>query len=231
MSANNKTKSNGDEEKIDIRLVNTWDEVKKYPVKKMIDYIGPTGIWLLSYYFASIFMMIVLNIARLGWTAEAIFAAPSYFAQIFINYGLNSGKIEAEPLDQENDFYYAKADYSNFLTSAAWLFAPMIIYILGIFINILPGSGYPQPIGDYDYLVNFQYFHDFVPFLNDTKTGGFYFLVAWLPMILSVIVGAFVSKRLFRSKRQINVNVLKIMLFNLIAAFIVGMQMGVMTGT
>ncbi|MHA1774322.1 MAG: hypothetical protein ACTSXO_09395 [Candidatus Heimdallarchaeota archaeon] len=215
------------------------DEIKNYPVKRFIDYVGPTGLWLFLYYLFSLFMMIVLNIARIGWSLEAIFAAPRYFAELFINYGLNAGKIEADPLDQELDFYFKRNDFSNFMTSASWIFAPMIIYVLGIFLSILPASGFQQPIGDFNYKTNYLYFHQFVPFLGTgvnnqgemIKTGAFYFLIAWLPLILSVIVGAFINKRVFKEKEQKTVNVLKIMLFNLLAGFAVGMQMATITGT
>jgi hypothetical protein len=96
---------------------------------------------------------------------------------------------------------------------------------------ILNGAGYPQPVGDYDYLLNFQYFHQFVPFLNEDKSGGFYFLIVWLPIIISVVIAAFVSKRLFRERKgQPNINVIRILIFNLIAGFAVGLQLGVLTG-
>jgi len=220
------------------RKARVLEEIKDYPVKRFIDYVGPTGLWLFIYYLCSIFMMIVLNIARLGWSLEAIFGAPRYFAELFINFGLNAGKIEADPLDQELDFYFKRNDFNNAMTSGAWIFAPMIIYVLGIFLSILPASGFQQPIGNYDYKTNFLYFHQFVPFLRTgvnnqgdmIKTGGFYFLIAWLPIIASVLIGAIVNKRVFKEKEQKTVNVIKIMLFNLLAGFAVGMQMAVITG-
>ncbi len=239
MSTMNETKpvEADNAEEVESRIVKAWKEARKFPAKRMVDYLGPTGIWIFAYYFSSLFIMIVLNIARLGWSLEAIFSAPTYFAQIFLNYGLNSGKVIADPLDTENDFYYQKIDFENALTSASWISAPFIIYVLGLLIAILPGSGFPQPIGDYDYLVNFRYFHHFVPFLteraNGTKGGGFYFLIAWLPIIMSVLISAFVAKRVFSGEEDQtrNVNVLKIMLFNLLIGFIIGMQMGTLTGT
>ncbi|MBK5114089.1 MAG: hypothetical protein KGD59_13945 [Candidatus Heimdallarchaeota archaeon] len=221
------------------RIASTWKEASKFPAKRLLDYIGPTGLWLLCYYLASVFMMIVLNIARLGWTAEAIFSAPTYFAQLFINYGLNAGKVKAPDLDRQNDFYFQKIDFGNALSSGAWVFAPMIIYVLGLLITIMPGSGFPQPVGDFDYLTNFQFFHHFVPFLGfDVNpvtnimftTGAFYFLIAWLPIILACVIGAFVTKRVFPEKKNRSISVVKFMLFNLLVGFIVGMQMGTMTG-
>ncbi|NHJ48106.1 MAG: hypothetical protein FK733_09990 [Asgard group archaeon] len=209
----------------------TWNEIKNHPSKRLVDYIGPTGFWLLIYYASSLFMMIVLNIARIGWSLEAIFTAPMYIAQIFINYGLNSGKVEDTTVGSENDFMYEKADLDNVMTSAAWLFAPMVVYVLGLLMIILNGAGYPQPVGDYDYLLNFQYFHQFVPFLNENKSGGFYFLIVWLPIIISTVIAAFVSKRLFREGiKQPNINVIRILLFNILVGFAVGMQLGVITG-
>jgi len=192
-------------------------------------------------------MMIVLNIARIGFTGEAIFSAPSYFSQLFISYGLNAGKTDAPPPDillelptyLDPDYGLQKIDFANALTSGAWLFAPMVIYVLGLFLVILPGSGFPQPVGDYDYLTNFQYFHHYVPFLgftvdSDTNimttTGAFYFLIAWLPIILACLIGAFVTKRVFKEKKNRTISVLKLMLFNLVVGFIVGMQMGTITG-
>lgn len=239
MSTTNEKIEKESAEPAESRIASTWKEASKFPTKRLLDYIGPTGIWLLCYYLASIFMMIVLNIARLGWTVEAIFSAPIYFSQLFISYGLNSGKVKAPDLDRENDFYYQKIDFGNALSSGAWLFAPMIIYVLGLFMTILPGSGFPQPIGDFDYLLNFQYFHHYVPFLGFnvdpetnimSTTGAFYFLIAWLPIILACLVGAFVTKRVFKEKKNRSINVLKLMLFNLLVGFIVGMQMGTMTG-
>ena len=50
------------------RIASSWKEASKFPTKRLLDYIGPTGLWLLCYYLASIFMMIVLNIARLTST-------------------------------------------------------------------------------------------------------------------------------------------------------------------
>jgi len=192
-------------------------------------------------------MMIVLNIARIGFTGEAIFSAPSYFSQLFISYGLNAGKTDAPPPDillelptyLDPDYGLQKIDFANALTSGAWLFAPMVIYVLGLFLVILPGSGFPQPVGDYDYLTNFQYFHHYVPFLGFTvdsetnimtTTGAFYFLIAWLPIILACLIGAFVTKRVFKEKKNRSISVLKLMLFNLVVGFIVGMQMGTITG-
>ncbi|NHK31581.1 MAG: hypothetical protein FK730_09530 [Asgard group archaeon] len=207
----------------------TWNEIIKHPTKRLIDYVGPTGIWLLSYYISSLFMMVVLNIARTGWSFEAIFAAPLYMAQIFINYGLNSGKVK-DDIDPYNAIYYERSDINNAMTSGAWLFAPLLIYVLGIFFVILPGSGFPQPLGDYNFETNFMYFHQFVPFLNENKGGGFYFLIVWLPLILSILIGAFVSKRFFKGKKQPIVSLVKVFVFNLLAGFAVGLQMGVVTG-
>jgi len=229
------------------RIASTWKEASEFPTKRLLDYIGPTGLWLLCFYLASILMMIVLNIARIGFTGEAIFSAPSYFSQLFISYGLNAGKTDAPPPDillelptyLDPDYGLQKIDFANALTSGAWLFAPMVIYVLGLFLVILPGSGFPQPVGDYDYLTNFQYFHHYVPFLgftvdSDTNimttTGAFYFLIAWLPIILACLIGAFVTKRVFKEKKNRTISVLKLMLFNLVVGFIVGMQMGTITG-
>ncbi|NHJ33219.1 MAG: hypothetical protein FK732_10170 [Asgard group archaeon] len=229
------------------RIASVLKEVKTFPVKRLIDYIGPTGIWLLCYYVASLLMMIILNIARLGFTGEAIFSAPTYFAQLFISYGLNAGKtkvpppgpLEEIPAHLDVDYGMQKVDFGNALSSAAWLFAPMVVYVLGLLMTILPGSGFPQPIGDFDYLTNFQYFHDFVPFLGfsvdaDTNvmrtTGSFYFLIAWLPLIISCLVGAFITKRVFKEKKDRSISVIKVMFFNLLVGFIVGLQMGVITG-
>lgn len=229
------------------RIASTWKEASNFPTKRILDYIGPTGLWLICFYLASIFMMIVLNIARIGFTGEAIFSAPTYFTQLFISYGLNAGKTEAPPPDillelpayLDVDYGLQKIDFANALTSGAWLFAPLVIYVLGLFLVILPGSGFPQPVGDFDYLTNFQYFHHFVPFLGFTvdpvtnimtTTGAFYFLIAWLPIILACLIGAFVTKRIFKEKKNRSINVLKLMVFNLAAGFIVGMQMGTITG-
>lgn len=223
------------------KIMTTWDEMKSFKIKPFRQYIGPTGIWMLSYYFISIFIMIAMNIARVGWSGEAIFAAPSYFAQLFLNYGLNAGKVAADPLDPASDFYLEKIEFSRPLMSASWLFAPMIVYVLGLFLSILIGSGYPQPTGEFSYLENFFYFHERTvaltgdPLANDpAKTGGFYFIIAWLPIILSAIVGAIISKRVFKKdenpKQHKTFNVIKVMLYNLFAGFIVGLQMGYMTG-
>ncbi|MBN1328431.1 MAG: hypothetical protein JXA54_03050 [Candidatus Heimdallarchaeota archaeon] len=208
-----------------------WEQMKNQSTKRFIDYIGPTGIWLFLYYIFSLFMMIVLNIIRIGWSTEAIFGAPTYFCQLFINFGLNAGKVPSDPLDFTNAYYLQKIDYHNFLTNASWLFAPMIIYVLGIFLSMLTGSGFPQPIGDFHYNTNFQYFHQYVPLLNETKGGGFYFLIAWVPILLATLLGAIITRRLFRDEKSKNVNVIRIFLFNLIAGFIVGMQMATLTGT
>ncbi|HUT80541.1 MAG TPA: hypothetical protein VMZ29_04990 [Candidatus Bathyarchaeia archaeon] len=208
-----------------------WKQMKNQEIKRFIDYIGPTGIWLLLYYVFSLFMMIVLNIVRIGWSFEAIFGAPTYFSQLFISYGLNAGKVPTDPLDFDNVYYLQRIDYGNFLTSASWLFAPMIVYVLGIFISMLTGSGFPQPIGDFAFNTNFQYFHQYVPLLNENKGGGFYFLIAWVPIILAIVIGAIMTNRIFRDKKNKNVNVIRIFLFSLIAGFIVGLQMGTITGT
>ncbi|NHJ40409.1 MAG: hypothetical protein FK731_10290 [Asgard group archaeon] len=205
------------------------DEILKHPTKRFVDYIGPTGFWLLCYYIASLFMMIIVNIVRIGFSFEAIFSAPLYIAQIFINYGLNSGKVK-DDIDPYNEYFYERSDLNNAMTSAAWLFAPLIVYVLGIFFVILPGSGYPQPSTDYDYLLNFRFFHQYVPLLNENKGGGFYFLIVWLPLILSMLIGAFISKRFFKGKKQPIVSLVKIFIFNLIAGLAVGLQMGVITG-
>ncbi|MHA1531711.1 MAG: hypothetical protein ACTSR6_06905 [Candidatus Heimdallarchaeota archaeon] len=229
------------------RIASTWKEASEFPTKRILDYIGPTGLWLLSFYFASLFMMIVLNIARLGFTGEAIFSAPTYFSQLFISYGLNSGRVDVPSADillelpayLDADYGLQKIDFANALTSGAWLFAPLVIYVLGLLFVILPSSGFPQPIGDYSYLTNFQYFHHFVPFLGFTvdpvtnimtTTGAFYFLIAWLPIILACLIGAFVTKRVFKEKKNRSISVLKFMLFNLAAGFIIGLQMGTITG-
>lgn len=229
------------------RIASSWKEASKFPAKRLLDYIGPTGLWLLCFYLASILMMVILNIARIGFTGEAIFSAPTYFTQLFISYGVNSGKTAAPPPNillelptyLDPDYGLQKIDFANALTSGAWLFAPMVIYVLGLLFVILPGSGFPQPLGDFDYLLNFQYFHHFVPFLGFetnpdtgimTTTGSFYFLLVWLPIILACLIGAFVTKRVFKEKKNRSISVVKMMLFNLVAGFIVGMQMGTITG-
>ena len=216
-----------EEEPAESRIASSWKEASKFPTKRLLDYIGPTGLWLLCFYLASILMMIVLNIARLGFTGEAIFSAPTYFTQLFISYGLNSGKTASPPPDilvelpayLDPDYGLQKIDFANALTSGAWLFAPLVIYVLGLLFVILPGTGFPQPLGDFDYLVNFQYFHHFVPFLGFTvdpvtgtmtTTGAFYFLIAWLPIILACLIGAFVTKRVFKEKKNRSISVVKI---------------------
>lgn len=233
MSSINEAKEQQQESKI----MNTWDKMKSFKAKPFKEYLGPTGIWMLSYYFISIFVMIAMNVARVGWSGEAIFAAPAHFAQLFLNYGLNAGKIAA-PLDTANDFYLEKIEFNRPLMSASWLFAPMIVYVIGLLLSIVSGSGYPQPAGGFDYLENFYYFHERTVALNGDpladnpgKSGGFYFLIVWLPIILSAIIGAIVSKRLFKDPKQHkSFNVIKLMLYNLFAGFIVGLQMGYMTG-
>lgn len=207
----------------------TKGEILNHPSKRIVDYVGPTGLWLLSYYITSLLTMIIVNIARVGWSFEAIFTAPIYIAQIFINYGLNSGKAK-DDIDPYNEFFYERSDVNNVMTSAGWLFAPLLVYVLGIFFVILPGSGFPQPLGNYDYLLNFMYFHQYIPFLNENKGGGFYFLIVWLPLILSMLIAAFISKRFFKGKKQPIVSLVKIFIFNLLAGFAVGLQMGVVTG-
>ena len=204
------------------RTMRTWDKMKSFEVKRFRDYIGPTGIWMICYYVISIFIMICINVARVGWSGEAIFAAPAYFAQLFINYGLNAGKVDAPDTDPDLDFYYEKIEFGPFLVSASWIFAPMIIYVLGILMSILPGSGYPNPGGYYDVNDNFLYFHERTILLNENKLGGFYFLIAWLPIILATFFGAFISKRIFKDEKQFKgFNVIRVMLLNLVFGFIV----------
>jgi len=227
------------EQQQESKVMSTWDKMKSFEVKPFKEYIGPTGVWMLAYYFSSIFLMIVLNIARVGWSGEAIFAAPAYFAQLFLNYGLNAGKVLADPLDTENDYYLEKIEFNRPMMSASWIFAPIIIYVLGLMLSLLIGSGYPAPEGEYSYLENFYYFHERTVALtgdpladNPGKSGGFYFLIVWIPIILSAIIGAVVAKRLFKDpKVHKSFNVVKVMVFNLIMGFFVGLQLGLMTGT
>ncbi|MHA1739532.1 MAG: hypothetical protein ACTSXA_00965 [Candidatus Heimdallarchaeota archaeon] len=212
------------------RLAAAWDEAKSFETKKLKNYIGPTGIWLLIYYGISLFVMIALNIARAGWSGEAIFAAPAYFAQLFINFGLNAGKV----MDKSTDvgFYNQKIVFNSTLTSASWLFAPMIIYVLGILFSILSGSGWAMPVGDYSFNLNHRYFHDYTVLLNsENKGGGFYFLLVWLPIILSILIGAIVAKHIFPDKENRGISVIKLMVYNLAVGLIVGLQMSRITGT
>ncbi|MBD3190016.1 MAG: hypothetical protein GF308_05210 [Candidatus Heimdallarchaeota archaeon] len=203
------------------RIDQAIENAKQPTVKRFKYYIGPTGIWLLAYYFSSLFIMICLNIARVGWSGEAIFAAPGYFAQLFINYGLNAGKVD--------EFTYEKIEFNRALESASWLFSPWILYVLGFLFAILVDSGYPSPAEDYSYLDNYLYFHERTVALDSSKNGGFYFLIYWLPLIFATLIGAFISRRLF-DKDEVEISVLKVGLFNIILGFIVGLQMGVMTG-
>ncbi|MEA2070004.1 MAG: hypothetical protein U9O98_01800 [Asgard group archaeon] len=205
------------------RLKAAWKEARSYETKKMKNYLGTTGIWLLSYYVSSILIMIAMNIARVGWSAEAIFAAPAYFAQLFINFGLNAGKT--------GEFSYEKIEFNRALISASWIFAPIIIYVLGMMMSFLIGSGYPKPTGDYDYLENFYYFHERTVALNSDKSGGFYFFLVWLPLIISILIAAFISTRIYDKERRNDVNVFGLIFLNLLFGYIVGLQMGVMTGT
>lgn len=211
------------------RLAAAWEEAKSFKAKKMKSYVGPTGIWLLTYYGITLFVMIALNIARVGWSGEAIFAAPAYFAQLFLNFGLNAGKVMDSNFDV--GFYNQKIVFNSMLTSASWLFAPMIIYVLGILFSILPGAGWSMPVGNYTFNLNFRYFHDYTVLINENnKGGGFYFLLVWLPIILSILIGAFVTKRIFPNKEERGISVVRIMLFNIIAGLIVGYQLSGITG-
>ncbi|HUU77192.1 MAG TPA: hypothetical protein VMX55_02525 [candidate division Zixibacteria bacterium] len=213
------------------RVAETWDKMKSFEIKRFRDYIGPTGIWIITYYLTSIFIMIVMNIARVGWSGEAIFAAPSYFAQLFLNYGLNAGKVPAESGEELIDFYFEKLEFGRPLISASWIFAPMIIYVLGLMISFLPGSGYPAPEGYYILNNNFMYFHERTVLLNDHKTGGFYFVLVWIPIIMACFLGAFISKRIYKDPNQYkSFNVVKVMLFSLIPCLIVSYAMAKMTG-
>jgi hypothetical protein len=205
-----------------VRIKETLDEAMNFETKKIKHYIGPTGIWLLAYYFSSIFMMIILNIARVGFSGEAIFAAPAHFAQIFINYGLNAGKID--------ETIFEKIEFGRTLMSASWLFSPAIVYVLGILLSFFPITGYGMPEGYYQFEDNYRYFNQHTILLTQDGTNGFYFLIVWLPLILSILVSAFIVKRLFVKEDQ-NVNVFGLIIFNIFLAFIVGLQMGLMTGT
>jgi len=159
-------------------------EIAKYKIS------SPTTVWFGSLYFFGLFSMIMNNIFRLGFSWNAIANAPSYYAGLFLNYGLNSEGTYTSPYE------------SGIL---AWLMAPFIAIWMGLVLYYLRDAGFA-------YNGNTRFMDPFLPagnpfyafFSTDVYGAGdlifgikgnmFYISIVWMPIIFASILTLIYSK-------------------------------------
>ena len=186
---------------------------------------SPFGIYIISTWLVSVLIMGITNTLQGG----SFWAGPSYWMEVFLTYGLNTGqdaglRIIAKPI-------------------FVWFFAPVIALILGFTLFLLADSGYFRNGGlpaavEADFNEAGRFFSmDNIwgqELLNPdkpkfTKT---YIWIVIMPIILGAAISGLYNFIMFKmiKKRKYLPSTKSFLLIVFICALIIGIEMALMTG-
>ena len=180
---------------------------------------SPFGIFVISTWFISVFIMGLTNTFRGG----SFWEGPSYWIDVFLTYGLNIGQESALRLIAKPVF--------------VWFFAPIIVLLLGFSLFLLSDSGFfltsPEQAFDPSRYFSIQDIWG-SQILNPDKpkfTKTYLWLVI-MPLILGAIVSGTYNFIMFKMvKKRKHIPSAKIfLLVVVIFALIIGIEMALMTG-
>lgn len=184
---------------------------------------APSTVWFVGLWFYGIFSMIVFNMFRVlssgGTFGEALFGGPSYYAHLFLFYGLNE---KGGPTGWESGI-------------GAWLIAPFLAVFMGITLFYLRDSGFAYngntrledpllPIGDPVYAFFPEPVYGAGINLFGMKGNLFYIGIVWMPIILASITTIVYQRKVKRDTSLITRFVV-----NFIIAVWLGVQVAKMT--
>ncbi|MHA2504626.1 MAG: hypothetical protein ACXAE3_17365, partial [Candidatus Kariarchaeaceae archaeon] len=179
-----------------------------------------TFVWFATLYFFSTLCMIIFNITRVGF-AEGIQTAHSYYADLFLFYGLNRLSEFQSPW------------LEGF---GAIVMAPFLCIFMGLALFLLKDAGYSingntraqdflLPVGDPSYAF---YKEDVVYGANvllfGMKGNLFYIGIVWIPIILASI-----ATIIYKRRAQKSTNIVQQFTVNLVISIWLGIAIAKMT--
>lgn len=194
----------------------------KYVWKKLHT---PFGVWVIVIWVSSI---LIMGFTAMSTAEEITFIdGPSYWLNVFLTFGLNGGQDIALRLAAK-----------PFLK---WILAPMISIVLGIVLFILPESGFFRnglfPTEELDFEATHKFFSITDIWGSDVNTAhpkwtNMYLWIVFMPIIIGTVVAGFYNFIMFKLvlKRKHLPKAKNMLIWNLIATLIVGIQMALMTG-
>ncbi len=177
---------------------------------------SPTFLWFLSLYISVLLSMIMFNISREGFNADGIFGGPSYYANLFLHYGLN-----------------ANANYESPWASGfrAWLIAPFLAIWLGLPLYFLKDAGYAyngetrsDPQGNFFFAFFDENVYGFEINIFGEKGNLFYIGIIWIPILVATFTTIYYKRRMNRETSIVNR-----FLISFIIAIWLGISMAKMT--
>lgn len=185
---------------------------------------SPFGIYLLSTWFISFLIMGITNTLRGG----KFFEGPSYWIDVFLTYGLNSG--------QDSTIRFIAKPF------LVWFFAPMVVLILGWGLFLLADSGFLRngalPVAEKDFNELQRFFsYDNIwgqKLINPArpKWTQTYIWLVFMPILLGAAVSALYNFIVFKKikKTRYLPKAGKFLSVVAISCLILGVEMALMTG-
>ncbi|MHA1514799.1 MAG: hypothetical protein ACTSPF_04605 [Candidatus Heimdallarchaeaceae archaeon] len=180
---------------------------------------SPLGILVISIWFVSVFTMGLTNTFRGG----SFWEGPSYWINIFLTYGLNTGQDATLRLIAKPVF--------------VWFFAPIMVLLLGVSLFLLSDSGFfltssEQAFDPSRYFSIQDIWGSQIVNPDKPKFTGTYLWLVIMPLILGAIISAiynFIMFKIIKKKKHIPSAKTFLMLVVLFA-LIIGIEMALMTG-
>ncbi|MHA2357264.1 MAG: hypothetical protein ACXABK_00660 [Candidatus Heimdallarchaeaceae archaeon] len=193
---------------------------------------SPMGIYFIVTWVLSILTMGVTNTLRGG----SFLDGPRYWMDVFLTYGLNAG--------QDSMLRFIAKPF------LVWLFAPMVVLMLGFTLFMLTDSGFfrngADPVAELDFNQSHRFFsidniwgsskhiNGSSVVLDDPspKWTLTYFWIVWFPIIIGAIVAAIYNFIIFKKikKERYLPKPRNFLLITFVASFVIGLQMALMTG-
>ena len=194
----------------------------KYAWKKLHT---PLGVWMIAIWLSSI---LIMGFTAMSTAEEITFVdGPSYWLNVFLTYGLNGG--------QDVALRFVAKPFMK------WVFAPMVSIVLGILLFILPDSGFFRnglfPTEELNFEATHKFFSIKDIWGSDLHTAhpkwtNMYLWIVFMPVIIGTVVAGFYNLIMFKLflKRRHLPKAKNMLIWNLIATLITGIQMALMTG-
>jgi len=189
---------------------------------------SPMGTYFIFTWLTSIIIMGVTNTMRGDGEEFSFWKGPSYWMNVFLTYGLNTGqdislRFIAKPV-------------------LVWFFAPMVTILLGFSLFILTDSGFLRNgysiVDESDFAQTHRYFSmDDIwgsGLINPTKPKWvlMYICIVWLPVLIGATLTGLYNFVVFKKilKKPYLPSVKLLLIIVLIAALVIGTTMALMTG-
>ncbi|MBA7542292.1 hypothetical protein ES705_34612 [subsurface metagenome] len=185
----------------------------------------PFGVWMIVIWVSSI---LIMGFTAMSTADDITFTGgPNYWLKVFLTYGLNGG--------QEIALRFVSKPFIE------WIFAPMVSIVLGIILFILPESGFFRnglfPTEELDFEATHKFFSITDIWGSGVNTAhpkwtNMYLWIVFMPIVIGTVVAGFYNFIMFKLvlKRKHLPKAKNMLIWNLIATLIVGIQMALMTG-